>query len=249
MLAVGPVAGGALPAAAAAAPGVGPSTVLHAAFSPKRLGSATAITFTVEIDPPAGQPPPPLSVIDFGYPSGLGFATSGLGVAACDPARLQLEGASACPANAKVGAGSATAEVPFGPDIVKEHVALELFAGPSPDGYLHLLVLATGKEPIQARIVMAGVLLPGHLQITVPTVPGLPGGPDVALSRMQATIGGALRYFERVRNRTVAYRPRGIGLPASCPRGGWRLAAALEFSGGVRSAARTVVSCPRRRGA
>lgn len=233
--------------AAQATSGGGPRSVLKAAFSPERLGAATAVSFAVSIDPPAERPPPPLSSIDFGYPPGLGFATSGLGLAACDPGRLEAEGASACPRNAKVGAGSATAEVAFGPDIVQEHVALELFAGPSADGYLHLLILATGREPIEARIVMSGVVLPGHLQISVPAVGGLPGGPDVALSRLQATIGGPLTYYEHVGHRTIAYRPPGIGLPARCPPGGWRLAAALAFFGGLRSSAHTVVGCPRRR--
>lgn len=214
------------------------------AFSPKQLGAATAISFGIEIAPPASQPPPPLSVVDFSYPSGLGFATSGLGLAACNPVLLEAEGAKACPANAKVGTGEATAEVRFGPETVKEHVGLDLFAGPSTDGYLHLLVLATGKEPVQARIVMTGVVLPGHLRIEVPPVPGLPGGPGVSLSAMRATLGGPLTYYERSGKKLIAYRPRGIGLPDRCPRKGWRLTAALRFIDGVNSMAHKTISCP-----
>ncbi|HEX4188956.1 MAG TPA: hypothetical protein VHY83_13755 [Solirubrobacteraceae bacterium] len=225
----------------------GPPTRLHAAFIPKRLGAASSISFTVNIDPPALGEPPPLSAIDFSYPSGLGFATSGLGLASCDPARLEGEGAAACPANSMMGAGHAVVQVVFGPDIVQEQVSLALFAGPSADGYLHLLILASGGEPVEARIVMAGVLLPGHLQITVPPVPGLPGAPAVALTQIQATLGGALTYHERVRGRLISYRPKGIGLPASCPRGGWRLGATLAFMGGGQSHAQDVIACPARR--
>jgi hypothetical protein len=228
-----------------AAETTGPQTLLHVAFSPKRLGAATAISFRIAIDPPARQPPPPpLSLVDFSYPSGLGFATSGLGLAACSPTRLESEGAAACPANSKVGTGEATAEVRFGPETVEEHIVLELFAGPSSDGYLHLLVLATGKEPVQARIVMTGVVLPGHLRIDVPPVPALPGGPGVSLSAMSATLGGRLIYYEHTGNRSIAYRPHGIGLPDRCPRAGWRLAAALRFIDGLSSTAHTSISCP-----
>jgi hypothetical protein len=225
----------------------GPPTQLHVAFDPKRLGAPTTISFTLDIDPPSEAQPPPLSTVDFSYPSGLGFATSGLGLASCDPARLAREGPSVCPANARMGGGDAVAQVAFGADLVSEHVALQAFAGPSPDGYLHLLILASGEEPVEARILISGVLLPGHLEMTVPPVPGLPGAADVALTQIHATLGGALTYYEVVHGRRIAYRPRGISLPARCPRGGWRLGATLDFAGGASSRAEQVVSCPPRR--
>jgi hypothetical protein len=143
-----------------------------------------------------------------------------------------------------MGSGSATVEVPFGPTVVEEHAALELFAAPSSDGYLHLAILAVGREPVIANVVITGVLLEGRLHIGVPVVPGLPGGPDVSIKRIRASLGGALTYYERVGGRTVAYRPRGIGLPDSCPHGGWRLGAQLAFQDGRHSHAATVVKCP-----
>jgi hypothetical protein len=190
--------------------------------------------------------PPPLSQVDFSYPGNLGFATSGLGLAACDPARLEIEGARACPANSRMGGGSATVAVGFGAEVISEHAVLELFAAPSPDGYVHLAILARGRAPVEARIVITGVLLAGHLQIDVPVVPGLPGGPDVAIKQIRASLGGALTYYEKVRGRMVAYRPTGIRLPDSCPRGGWRLGATLAFRDGERSRAATAIACPRR---
>jgi hypothetical protein len=225
----------------------GPGVHLAASFSPERLGAATAITFALKIDPPGEAAPPPLSQVDFSYPANLGFATSGLGLASCEPGRLQAEGSVACPADSRMGAGSATVEVPFGPVLVEEHVGLELFAAPSSDGYLHLAILALGSEPVIATVVITGVLLEGHLQINVPVIPGLPDGPDISIKQISATLGGALTYYERVNGRRVAYRPRGIGLPDSCPHGGWRLGAKLSFQDGGRAEAGTAVACPARR--
>jgi hypothetical protein len=195
---------------------------------------------------PAGVPAP-VSQLRLSFPSNLSLATSGLGLAACEPAALQLQGAAACPANSKMGVGSATVAVAFGPEIVHEHVTLGLYAAPSPDGYVHLAIIAEGLEPVEARIVMRGVLLAGALEIDVPAVPSVPGASDVAVTSLTTTLGGSLTYYERSGGRTIAYRPRGISLPSSCPRGGWRLAARLAFLDGTHSRARTVIPCPRTR--
>lgn len=188
----------------------------------------------------------PVSQIEVGYPESLGLATSGLGLAACEPAAIEALGGEACPSNSKMGQGSALVEVPFGPETVGETVAVAFYAAPSTDGRLHLVIWVHGQHPVLASLVMSGVLLPGHLQITVPPIVGVAGGPDVSLVSMRASIGGALTYYERVHGTQVAYRPRGIGLPDSCPRGGWRLAARFAFIDGTRSGAATVVPCPPR---
>ncbi len=221
-----------------------PPTRMSATFAPKRLGAATTVSFALHIDPPPEVAPPPLQSIRVSYPEDLGFATSGLGLAACQPLALETDGGKACPANSKVGAGSAIVAVSFGPSVVQEQVSLEMFAGPSPDGYLHLLMLAQGTEPVLAKILLTAVLLPGHLQITVPAIGGLPGGPDVSIASMKARLGGPLTYYEYLRGHVVAYQPRGIALPDRCPRGGWQLGAQLQFIGGAKSRAVTAVPCP-----
>ena len=221
-----------------------PIAVMSAAFQPKRLGAATTVLFAVRIDPPQQGEPLPVSKIDVSYPSSLGLATSGLGLDACDPAALELQGPRACPANSKLGEGSAVVQVPFGPAVVSETVELEIYAVPSSDGFLHLGVLAHGQTPVIANVVLAGVLSAGRLQLSVPPIASLPGAPNVALVRMQASLGGDLTYFERRGGRRIPYRPRGIGLPDSCPRGGWRLGASFQFTNGRKAAAATSVPCP-----
>jgi hypothetical protein len=222
----------------------GPRASLAAAFTPKRLGKATTVTLGLKIDSPEQSVSAPVSAIELRFPSNLGFATSGLGLASCEPEALRVLGPIVCPADSRLGSGRATTAVGFGPAIVRENVRLESFAAPSSDGYLHLAILASGKSPVLARVVLTAVLLPGRMQISVPEVLGLPGGPNVALVAITATLGGPLTYYEHIHGRTIAYRPKGISLPDSCPRGGWKLAAGLSFADGARSVASTVIPCP-----
>jgi hypothetical protein len=234
-----------LPAAAFSSR-VAPLATIAASFAPKHLGRATTVTVGLRMQ---GQNAPleALRTVELRFPSNLGFATSGLGLAVCDPSRMELEGAAACPANSKMGSGAATVAVVYGSEEVDEPVGLSLYATPSLDGYVHIAILARGIHPITARIVMTAVLLPGHLQISIPLVPSLPGAPDVSVKALTATLGGELTYYEISKGRTVAYHPRGIGLPVSCPRGGWRVSASLTFLAGAISHTGTVVQCPGER--
>jgi hypothetical protein len=220
---------------------------ISAAFRPERLGAPTTATLGFQIVAPAGHIPSPLTAMDFRYPANLGIATSGLGVASCDPVRLEADGPSACPPNSIMGYGSASVEVPLGAEVVSETATIALVAGPSENGYVRLLVCATGLSPVAARIVMPTLLIAGHLHISVPLVPSLPEGPDVAVVRAQVKLGGHLTYYEHSHGRTVAYHPRGVVLPKRCPRGGFRFSAMFSFLDGTRTRAQTVVRCPGRR--
>jgi hypothetical protein len=233
----------------ACAPGMalGVSTAtMRATFAPEELGAATTLSFDFQIATDE-RAPALLTGIDFRYPANLGIATSGLGVASCSPAELQAHGPSICPPDSRIGSGSALVEIPIGPEIVKETAQVALFAGPSRDGYIHLEMCASGAYPIEARVVLFTQLRLGRLQIPVPPIPSLPDGPYVAVVRMHLTLGGHLTYYERVHGKNVPYRPVGIGLPKSCPRGGFPFAASFSFLDGGHATAHTAVACPRRR--
>lgn len=223
------------------------SATISAAFTPERLGAATAVTLGFQISSSGGEMPIPLIGMDFSYPVNLGLATTDLGVAACAPEKLEAQGPTVCPANSIMGDGSASVEVPEGTDVIAESASITIVAGPSQNGYLRLLIAATSLSPVAARIVMPTLLDAGHLHVSVPLVPSLPEGPDVALVRVHVRLGGDLTYYERVRGRIVAYHPKGVALPSRCPRAGFRFAATFEFVDGERASARTVVACPRRR--
>ena len=229
----------ALPAVAAA----GTSARMSAAFNPERLGAPTTVSFAFRVAD-GGLAPAPLTGITLTYPRGLGLATSDLGIMACPPLALETSGPAACPPDSRMGAGSATVEIAFA-DLVPEQVTLTLFAGPSTDGYLHLLIYARGESPVQAGVVLTAVLARGQIAITVPPIPSLPEAPYVSVTEMHITLGGNLTYYETVRRRSIPYHPAGIGLPDTCPHGGFRFASKLAFLDGESASTRTVVACPR----
>jgi hypothetical protein len=218
---------------------------ISAQLNPEHLGAATAISLAFNITGDEAAPSALLH-IQLAYPGNLGFATSGLGLAACDPQSLELVGSTVCPPDSVMGHGSALVEIQIGPELVQEEVLLTLFAGPSDDGYLHLLIYADGRVPVKGQVLLSGVLLPGRMEVSVPPIPSLPQSPYVSVARMRITLGGALTYYERRHGRTVAYRPPGVGLPSRCPRGGFPFGASFSFMDGTLSRARTAVACPAR---
>lgn len=217
---------------------------MSATFKPERLGHATTLSFGFQIGA-AGEAPAALAGVSIAYPRNLGLATSGLGVAPCQPATLEALGPPACPSNSRMGSGTALIGLQIGPILVHETVSLTLLAGPSSDGYLHLLLYASGIFPVEAIVVAGAVLLPGHLSITVPPIPSLPEAPYVSLAELRMTLGGHLTYYETVKGHSVPYHPAGIGLPQECPRGGFSFAATFAFLDGSHSRADTAVPCPR----
>jgi hypothetical protein len=219
---------------------------MSAGFTPERLGAPTTVSVGFQIQQ-GGEDPAPLTGVELAYPRNLGLATSDLGVSACSPAELEVLGPEGCPPNSHMGSGNALVEIAFGPHLVKEPVALTLLAGPSPNGYLHLLVYANGKFPVEAHIVLTAELLPGHLAITVPPIPSLPAAPYVAVTEMHLTLGGHLTYYETVHGRRVAYHPVGVGLPTTCPHGGFRFAATFTLLDGEHPHTQVAVACPKRR--
>jgi hypothetical protein len=218
---------------------------INARLTPERLGAASAVSLGFRLPPRDGHAPPALGALQLAYPPNLGLATSGLGLASCSASELEAIGGEACPANSRMGSGSAIVELPLKVETVAEHISLEVFAGPSPDGYLHVLVYASGVFPIYAQLVLSGVLLRGQLNIVVPPIPSFPEAPDVSLTQMQLTIGGHLTYYERDAGKLVAYHPPGVGLPSSCPHGGFTFGATFVFLDGGQASAQTAVPCPR----
>ncbi|HXA55224.1 MAG TPA: hypothetical protein VNV37_10180 [Solirubrobacteraceae bacterium] len=225
---------------------------LSAALTPERLGGSTTIVFGFTLATTGGQVPPPLTGVDLYYPANLGIGTSGLGLETCSVATLEADGIAGCPSQSQMGYGTALVEIPFGPAVLRERTRTRIFMAQLQEGHLGLLFFAEGASPVAAQIVFHGLVLPapspfgGDLATSLPLVPTLPGAPNAAVVYLRSTIGPLhLIYYERLGGRYRAYHPRGIVLPLTCPRGGFRFAASFAFEDGSHASAATSVPCPR----
>jgi hypothetical protein len=227
------------------------TVTLHAALTPEHLGAGTTIHFGFAIAPTPGEVPAPIREIDLLYPANLGIATSGLGLSTCRVATLEADGPPGCPSDSVMGYGAALVEVPFGPEILQETTRITTFMAPIHHQRLSLLFYADGEHPVSAQLVFPGLVLPaaapfgGDLNARLPLVPSVPEAPDAALVELSTTLGPShITYYEYSKGHTIPYHPRGILLPNTCPRGGFRFAARFAFNDGTHASAAATVACP-----
>jgi hypothetical protein len=229
------------------------AVVLHASFTPDKLGASTTIGFSFTISNTAGGLPSPLTHLDLRMPRDMNYITTSLGVEECQPQRLVEKGLSGCPANSRLGYGSAFVEVPFGQNAGHEIPEIQALMGPPHNGNVVVLFYANGLAPVYAQIVFQGELVTGggafgeDLAAAIPLIPSVTNGPPVSIINVQSTIGpNHLLYTKRVHGRLVHYRPEGISIPEKCPHGGFPFTADFAFLDGSTVTAKTAVPCPRR---
>jgi hypothetical protein len=238
-----------LPATAAAK--ASEKATLSASFTPDRLGASTTVGFSFTIATTDGLAPPPLNSIDLHMPAGMNYAATTLGLAICQPEVLAKEGLAGCPANSRLGFGSAFVEVPFGNGSGTELPEIQAVMGPSHNGNIVVLFYANGKTPISAQLVFKGEVQPAsgafgsQLTTLVPPIESVPGGNNVAIISIKATIGPEdLTYEKHVHGKLVHFKPTGIGVPERCPRGGFPFSASFTFEDGSATSTSTKVPCP-----
>lgn len=225
---------------------------LKTSFNPDRLGARTTIEFGFHVRSAVPhRAPSPVTDVDLHLPAGLGLATSTLGLANCDPRALIAGGVDGCPANARIGFGSAIVAVPAEGEPVEEAGSLTALVGPPNGEHLEILFYAEGHAPVFAQLVFPGQLLEdappfsGRLDTAIPLIPTWPGGPDVAVTSMSSTIGPrGLTYYRHVGGEIVPFHPRGIAVPTRCPRRGFPFRADITFMDGTHQTARSAVPCP-----
>jgi hypothetical protein len=226
---------------------------LKTSFSPDRLGATTTIGFSFTVATTEGLAPPPLTSIDLHMPAGMNYADTNLGLAVCKPESLQLEGLAGCPANSRLGSGSAYVEVPFGDGAGQELPEVQAVMGPSNNGNIVVLFYANGKTPVSAQLVFKGEVEPisgrgifgSQLATAVPAIPSVPDGPNVSIISVKATIGPqGLIYTKHVHGKLVHFHPTGIGVPEHCPHGGFPFSASFTFEDGSSTSTTATVPCP-----
>lgn len=230
----------------------GQTVTLNASFNPNRLGMRTTIEFGFQVHSTVPyRAPSPVTDVDLHLPAGLGLATSTLGLANCEPAALIAAGVTGCPANARIGFGSAIVAVPAEGEPVQETGSLTALVGPPNSEHLEVLFYAEGRAPVFAQLVFPGRLLEddppfsGRLDTVIPLIPTWPGGPDVAVTNMTSTIGPrGLTYYRHAHGRIVPFHPRGLAVPERCPRGGFPFRVDITFMDGTHRTARSAVPCP-----
>ena len=125
--------------------------------------------------------PPPLTGVEISYPVGLGFALSELGLATCLPITLEMGGPEACPANSLMGYGTATAEIPVGPEIRSETARVTIVGTTEQSGHLRAAHLSRRGNARQrpTRLPRGSASCPGALR----RAPGLERTPRPEPSR------------------------------------------------------------------
>lgn len=229
------------------------TVTLQTSFTPDRLGVRTTIEFGFHVHSTTPRrAPSPVTDVDLHLPAGLGLATSTLGLANCDPQALIAGGIEGCPANARIGFGSAVVDVPAEGMPIEETGSITALVGPPNSEHLEVLFYAEGLTPVFAQLVFPGHVLEddppfsGRLDTSIPLIPTWPGGPDVAVTSMTSTIGPrGLTYYRHLSGKIVPFHPRGIAVPARCPRGGFPFRADITFMDGTQQTATSAVRCPR----
>ncbi len=237
---------------APAAGAVTENATLQASFTPDVLGASTTIGFGFHLSTAEGLAPPPLANIDLHMPAGMNYTSTTLGLAICQPEELEKHGLGGCPANSRLGSGSAFVEVPFGTSSGQEIPEIQALMGPpSSNSNIVVLFYANGQTPVFAQLVFRGELLPStgrfgsQLSTVVPAISSVPNGPDVSIVSVQSTIGPShLTYYKYVHGRRVPFHPVGIAVPERCPHGGFPFTANFLFQDGSTAEAVTTVPCP-----
>jgi hypothetical protein len=227
------------------------TATLKVGLSPYRLKINTALTFEIHIGSTGGAVPSPVTGVSLQLPDGMGLSTSQLGLAVCDSETLRVLGIAGCPQEAVMGLGTAVMKIAKGSESLELPIDLTAVMAPAQNEHTTLLFYAEGQSGVIAELVFPGLMLGDsgpfgtRIDFTIPPVATVPGDSAASLISMRVTVDPKqLLYPERLHGKQVHYHPRGMAVPAVCPRDGFPFAANLHFEDGTSVDATTRVACP-----
>lgn len=229
----------ALPATAQAKPVIGQRATVEMTFTTTAPGASTGITYTASFRDPAdpAADPPPLRRLVIGAPEGAELNTDAAPHCDADDATLKEQGESACPAESRIGTGSAVVKPMLLPAV--QYRTTVFNAG-------HQQVELLSGDPPTPPVVVRGLVIDEMIDSPIPTC--LNGGyvpadcPDdqVALSSNTLTVpplsGGGMGSERR------SY----LTTPTTCPASGrWSSPVTFYYGDGVVETLVTEQPCER----
>ncbi len=224
----------------AAAP-VRTTASLAASLNPDELGRRADLTLALRYLGGTDGVPAPVRRATIHLPAGLALDIPRL--RSCPAARLRARGPRACPSESRLGTGRAVAVVRAGSQTIAENVALSAFLGPPRGQDPTFTIFAHGRSPVEERVLLTGSAQPDQapygeqLVLAIPAIPTLPLEPAASIARLSLTVGS------RPRARTG--RANTVLVPATCPHGGFPIAAEFAYADGSSGgAAASSIPCP-----
>lgn len=217
------------------------SATILPSLSPDRLSARAGLTFTIDFaGGELGVPAPVLRAV-LKFPAGLSLEIPQL--RSCSAARLQVQGAHGCPAQARIGSGHAVTKAYLGTQLTTEDVTLWAFLGPLHNLQATVEILGEGYSPFGEQMVLSANALTTDrapygegLELSIPPIPTVPSGSDVSIVTFSLEIGTS-----RPRNADA----NTVRVPSRCPSGGFPFAAEFTYVGGATGNALATVPCPR----
>jgi hypothetical protein len=217
------------------------SATIVPSLSPARLGARAGLTFAIDFAGGELGVPAPVQRAVLKFPAGLSLDIPEL--RSCGAARLETQGASGCPVQARIGSGHAITKAYLGTQLTIENVSLWAFLGPLRNLQATVEILGEGYSPFGEQMVLSANALATDrapygegLELSIPPISTVPSGSNVSIVTFSLEIGTS--------------RPRGadantVLVPSRCPAGGFPFAAEFTYAGGVTGSALATVPCPR----
>jgi hypothetical protein len=229
------------------------AVTVHAAFTPNKLGSATNASGEAKIvSTIPGEIPSPVTGTTIKGPAGLTLELKGTGT--CTEAiLLGPSGPEGCPRNSIAGFGGGQGALKLGAQIIEEPFTLDFFLGNNNPHHTELLIYLNGVSPVSVQLVFHALVeheAPPYglgFHVSVPLIPTLPGASDASALSIHITLGAPnVYYYTKVHGKRKRVHVKGLVLPKTCPKGGFKAETILNFEDGYTSENKLTLPCPRK---